>query len=168
MLPTLTAEATVVADPEIRFSPQGQAWTRVRLVCNDRVKDAQGQWTDGDPFFFAAVIFGKVAENLAESVLKGDRIVVSGRAKWNEWETQEGEKRKDLEVIAEAVSVALLFSAAKTDRMRGEHQSGGRATPGSSGPSTDPFGGPPAPSSSPSQDPFGSSWPGPQSSEPPF
>jgi single-strand DNA-binding protein len=155
MLPSLTAEATVVADPEMRFSPSGQAWTRVRLVCNDRVKDAQGQWTDGEPMFFSAVIFGKPAEHLAESVLKGDRLVVSGRVKFNEWETQEGEKRKDLEVIADTVAVGLLFGAAKTDRMRGEHQPGpGRAAP-QTGVSPDPF----------ASNPFGSA---PQPAEPPF
>jgi single-strand DNA-binding protein len=142
MLPTISAEGTVVSDPEIRFSPSGQAWARVRLVCNDRVKDATGQWTDGDPFFFSAVVFGKPAENLAESVLKGDRLVVSGRLKMNEWETQEGEKRRDVEVVTDSVAVGLLFGAAKTDRMRGEHQPGaGRATPGT-GVSSDPFGSP--------------------------
>lgn len=168
MLPVMSAEATLVADPEIRFSPQGQAWARLRLVCNDRVKDAQGQWMDGEPFFFSAVAFGKVAENLAESVLKGDRLIVTGRAKWNEWETQEGEKRKDLQVIVDTVGVGLLFGAAKSDRMRGEHQSGGRATPGTSGPSADPFGSTPAPAATPAQDPFGTTWPGPQPDEPPF
>ena len=142
MLPVITAEATVVADPEIRFSPAGQAWSRVRLVCNDRVKDSTGQWTDGDPFFFSAVVFGKPAENLAESCLKGDRVVVSGRTKWNEWETQEGEKRKDLEVMVDTIAVALLFGPAKTDRMRGVQAApSGQAAPGT-GPSGDPFGSP--------------------------
>lgn len=119
MLPTITAEATVVADPELKFSASGKAWSRLRLVCNDRVKDAQGQWTDGEPFWFSAVLFGTQAENMAESVLKGDRVNITGRVKTNEWTTQEGETRRDVEVMVDTIGASLLFGAAKTDRMRG-------------------------------------------------
>jgi len=120
MLPTMSGEATVVADPELRFSAAGKAWAKVRLVSNDRVRDANGTWTDGDAFFFGLVVFGRMAENLAESVLKGDRVHYSGRAKWNEWETADGQPRRDIDVTADWVAPSLTFDAAKSDRMRGE------------------------------------------------
>ena len=72
----------MVADPELRFSAAGKAWAKVRLVSNDRTKDATGQWVDGDAFFFGLVVFGRMAENLVEQRPRRDRVHYSGRARW--------------------------------------------------------------------------------------
>ena len=118
-LPRVTAEVGIVADPEIKFSGAGKAWCSLRCVAKDRKKEG-AEWVDGDPLWLSVVVFGREAENLAESVVKGDLINVTGKLEINEWETTEGEARKDIRIVADTIGVSLKWNPAKSSRILGE------------------------------------------------
>lgn len=112
MMPTqVPLVAGAIADPELRFAASGKAWVTVRCVTKDRKKDSNGNWTDGDPWFYDVLAFGKLAEHIADSVTKGDTLIVIGRFEQRAWETQGGDKRTELRVIAEAVGLSLQWKA---------------------------------------------------------
>lgn len=115
MLPTITGEFGVVKEPEIRFSDKGTAWAKIRCSAKDRKRDANGNWTDGDPLYIDIVV-GNGAENLVESVLPGDTIIVQGKLKMREYEV-DGQKRQGYQISADTVGVSLRWNAAKTPRM---------------------------------------------------
>lgn len=114
MLPPITGEFGIVADPEIRFSEKGSAWAKLRCVAKDRVRDANGTWSDGDPCFID-VIVNQGAENLIESVVKGDSIVVVGVLKQREYEV-DGQKRTSYQIRADAIGVSVRWGTAKTQK----------------------------------------------------
>lgn len=112
MLPTIHGEFGVVADPELRFSGNGSAWLKVRGIAKDRVRDASGTWSDGDPLFID-IVCNQGAENLFESIVKGDTIIVSGKLKQREYE-KDGEKRTVMEVRADSIGVSVRWGTART------------------------------------------------------
>jgi len=114
MLPYITGEFGVVADPELRFSDKGNSWLKVRGVAKDRIRDASGQWGDGDPLFID-IVTNTGAENLFESVVKGDTITVSGKLKQREYE-KDGEKRVAYEIRADYVGVSVRWTTARTPK----------------------------------------------------
>lgn len=117
-LPQISGEFGVVADPEIRFAESGKGWAKVRGVAKDRVRDSNGAWADGDPTFIDIVCFGKVAENLIDSVAKGDSIIVVGKLQQQEWaDKTTGEKRTGFRVVADEVGVSVKWTPAKTPRV---------------------------------------------------
>lgn len=116
MLPVITGEFGVVADPELRFSDKGNAWLKVRGVAKDRVRDANGNWSDGPALFIDIIMMGKAAENLAESVSKGDSIVVQGRLEPSEWTDKEGNKQTSIRLRVEEAGVSVRWNAARTPR----------------------------------------------------
>lgn len=117
MLPLLSGEFGIVKDPELTFSNKGNARLRLRIAAKDRVRDAQGQWSDGDPWYGDLIVWGKTAENLAESIRKGDSIVVANaKAEQYEYTTTEGEKRTGQNFVADSVGVSMRWSVAKTPR----------------------------------------------------
>ena len=90
-------------DPELRALPSGTSVCRLRLAVNDRVKDrTSGEWTDYANYFDITV-FGAQAERYAQWLTKGRQIAVDGRLRWREWETQDGQKRSAVEVVADNV-----------------------------------------------------------------
>ena len=113
-LPAITGEFGIVSDPEIRFTEKGRAWVKVRGVAKDRVRDATGQWSDGDPLFID-IIINSQAENLYESIAKGDSIVVTGTLKQREYEV-DGQKRTSIQINADNVGVSVRWGHAKTQR----------------------------------------------------
>jgi single-strand DNA-binding protein len=125
MLPEINGEFGVVADPEIRFSGNGKAWLSMRVVAKDRTRDSNGEWTDGEPLFLNAVVFGKHAENLVESIVKGDSVVLKGRLRPNKWTDKEGNERNDVQIAVDYIGVDLRWNPAKTPRLLGESTSGG-------------------------------------------
>jgi single-strand DNA-binding protein len=135
-LPRVTAEVGVVADPELKFSGAGKAWCSLRVVAKDRKKGQNGEWEDGDPMWMSVVVFGREAENLAESVLKGDLLTVTGKLEENLWTTDEGVERKDIRIVADTVGVSLRWTPAKSSRMLGEDPKTGTAK---AAPKPDPF-----------------------------
>lgn len=115
-LPRTTIEGALVVEPEIRFSATGKAWGKFRVACNDRQKAADGSWTDGDTTYLTVICFGRQAENLAESVRKGDTIMASGVLQQREWTDDGGVTRRDFDLKADQVAVSVLWHPAKTPK----------------------------------------------------
>jgi single-strand DNA-binding protein len=117
----------LVEDPEVRFTNTGIAVTNLRVAVTQRVQQ-DGQWRDGDTSFFKVNVWRGQAENLAESLGKGDRVMVTGRLRQRSWETPEGEKRSVTELEADEVGASLKWATAKVERSsqcgNGERSSG--------------------------------------------
>jgi single-strand DNA-binding protein len=110
MLPRIYMECRAAADPDLRFAQSGAAVCRLRLVASDRRKNPQTDaWEDGDTLWINATCFKQLAENVAESVQKGDLLVVTGKIKTDEWTTQEGDKRSTIAMICDTVAVDMKF-----------------------------------------------------------
>lgn len=120
MLPDISGEFGVVADPEPQFSSNGNAWLRLRVVAKDRVRDSNGQWADGDPLFLNVVVFGKQAEHLTDSIVKGDTILLTGSLAPNTWTDKEGVEHKDVQIKAKEIGVSVRWGAAKSERLLGD------------------------------------------------
>lgn len=115
MLPVVQGDFVAVADPELRFSGEGKPWAKVRAVAKDR-KKVDGNWVDGETCFIDLLISGKAAENVAESVVKGDPMVITGRLILREWETNEGRKMSAYSVRVDEVGISLKFSPSRSQR----------------------------------------------------
>ena len=113
-------------DPELRFTPQGVAVANFRIAVSRRVKDEGGNWKDGDTSFFKVNCWRQLAENVAETLTRGSRAIVTGRLKFRQWETQDGETRSVVEIEAEEVGPSLRFATAKIEKVsRGGGGGGG-------------------------------------------
>jgi single-strand DNA-binding protein len=112
-------------DPELRYTPNGAALVKLGIAVSRRVKDdATGQWRDAETSFFNVTAWRSLAENVAESLTQGSRVVVVGRLRTNSWETPEGEKRSAVEIEAEEVGPSLKWATAKPEKQgRGPGQS---------------------------------------------
>jgi single-strand DNA-binding protein len=116
----------LTADPELRSLPSGTSVCKLRVACNTRRKDgASGEWVD-KPNYFNVTVWGAQGENAARYLSKGRPIALDGRLEWREWETQEGAKRQDIDIIAD--SVQFLGSR---DEASGGGFAGNGATQGS-------------------------------------
>ena len=102
-------------DPELRYTPSGAPVANFRVAVTPRVKDGDG-WKDGETSFFQVTAWRSLAENVAESLTKGARVMVYGRLQQRSWETPEGEKRSVVEVQAEEVGASLRWATAKPER----------------------------------------------------
>jgi len=158
----VTIVGNLTADPELRFTPSGAAVANFRVASTPLVLDkATNEWKDGEPFYVSCSVWRQYAENVAESLTKGMRIVVTGRLKQRSYDTREGEKRTVVELEVDEVGPALRYATAKVNRVqRGGGDFGGSS--GSGGSSGGGFGGG---SSAPADDPWAS---GGASDEPPF
>jgi len=145
MLPRIAMEARVAADPELRFAQSGVAVCRLRLVSSDRKKNPNtNEWEDGDTLWLDVTCFKQLAEHVAESIIKSDIVVVTGKIRTEEWEDREtGQKRSKIAMIADTVSASLQFRTIPHGTGRATRTTGGSAEP----------------------DPFATQ---PQSDEPPF
>jgi single-strand DNA-binding protein len=112
-------------DPELRYTPNGAALVKLGIAVSRRVKDdATGQWRDAETSFFNVTAWRSLAENVAESLTQGSRVVVVGRLRTNSWETPEGEKRSVVEIEAEEIGPSLKWATAKPEKQgRGPGQS---------------------------------------------
>jgi len=116
-LPTLSGEFTVVADPELKFAAgSGNAVCRVRLVANSRKKNDSGEWVDDKTLWMSGTAFGNLAKNIAESVTKGSRVVVTGRLVTDEWE-KDGQKKTATALLIDKFGVDLMFDPAKSYKL---------------------------------------------------
>lgn len=98
MLPTITIEGRIVADPDLRFTPSGQAVANLRVAASESKKDEAGNWIDGDKLFVNVAVWKEAGEAVAEHCRKGDKVTVTGRLYGREYETSAGEKRTSIEV----------------------------------------------------------------------
>ena len=113
----ITVVGNLVADPELRFTASGQPVATFRVASTPRIRDAaSGEWKDGDSLFLTCNVWRQAAENVAESLQRGMRVIVSGRLKQRSYETKEGEKRTVFEVEVEDVGPSLRNASAKVAR----------------------------------------------------
>ena len=113
-------------DPELRQTPGGTSVCKLRIACNTRRKDSSGQWVD-KPNYFDVTVWGAQGENCAQYLQKGRPVAIDGRLEWREWETQEGQKRQSVDIIAD--SVQFLGSPQGAGATNGGASGGGRFTP---------------------------------------
>lgn len=140
---TVTLVGNVTRDPELRFTPSGQAVATFGLAVNRRWQNRQTQAWEEATSFFDIVSWGRLAENVAESVAKGTRVMVSGRLDQRSWETQEGEKRSKVEVVADDIGASLNWATVqvtRNERREGGGFDGGSGAPAAPTPSAPPAG----------------------------
>lgn len=126
---TITLLGNVVSEPELRFTPAGAAVCKFRIASTPRKFDKQtSEWTDGEPLFLGASVWRQQAENVAESITKGMRIVVVGRLTQRSYEDREGVKRTVYEIDVEEVGPSLKHASAKVTK----NASGGQGSVGQS------------------------------------
>jgi single-strand DNA-binding protein len=113
----ITVVGNIVADPELRFTSTGQPVATFRVASTPSVRDkASGEWKDGDSLFLTCNVWRQAAENVAESLQRGMRVIVTGRLRQRNYETKEGEKRSVYEVEVDDVGPSLKFASAKVNR----------------------------------------------------
>lgn len=113
----ITVVGNLVDDPELRFTPSGAPVANFRIASTPRTFDRQtNEWKDGDALFLSCSIWRQAAENVAESLQKGMRVVVQGRLKQRQYETREGEKRTVVELEVEEIGPSLKYATAKVTR----------------------------------------------------
>jgi len=113
----ITLVGNLTADPELRFTPSGAAVANFTVASTPRTFDRQSnEWRDGDAMFLNCAVWRQAAENVAESLQKGMRVIVQGRLKSRSYETREGEKRTVFEVDVDEVGPALRYATAKVTR----------------------------------------------------
>jgi single-strand DNA-binding protein len=103
-------------DPELRYTPNGAALVKFGIAWSKRAPDESGQWRDVETSFFNVTAWRQMAENVAETLTQGSRVVVVGRLRTNTWETPEGEKRSTVEIEADEVAPSLKWATAKLER----------------------------------------------------
>lgn len=168
----ITVIGNLTNDPELRFTPNGAAVASFTVASTPRTFDrASNEWKDGDTLFLRCTVWRQAAENVAESLHKGTRVVVQGRLKQRSFETREGEKRTVVELEADEVGVSLRSATAKVSKSSRSSAGGGggNGSPGgnSGGGTGSSFGGGSGAGSAPSDDPWSSSSSS-YSDEPPF
>jgi single-strand DNA-binding protein len=150
---TITVVGNLTADPELRFTPSGAAVANFTVASTPRIYDRQsGEWKDGEALFLRCNIWREAAENVAESLTRGARVIVSGRLKQRSFETREGEKRTVVEVEVDEIGPSLRYATAKVNKASrggggGGFGSGSRQSSGGGGggqPAEDPWGSAPA------------------------
>jgi single-strand DNA-binding protein len=113
----ITVIGNLVDDPELRYTPSGAAVAKFRIASTPRTFDRESnQWKDGEALFLTCSVWRQYAENVAESLSRGTRVIVQGRLKQRSYETREGEKRTVFELDVEEVGPALRFSTAKLNK----------------------------------------------------
>jgi single-strand DNA-binding protein len=127
----ITIAGNLVDDPELRFTPAGQPVARFRVASTPRFRDnSTGEWKDGDSLFLTCNVWRQAAENVAESLQRGMRVIVSGRLRQRSYETKEGEKRTVYEVEVDDVGPSLRNASAKVAKVS---RSGGGFSGGGGG-----------------------------------
>lgn len=166
----ITVIGNLTADPELRFTPAGAAVANFTVASTPRTFDRQtNEWKDGEALFLRCNIWREAAENVAESLTRGSRVIVSGRLKQRSYETREGEKRTVVELEVDEIGPSLRYATAKVNKANRGGGGGGFGSSGGSGGGRsqsntggdDPWGSAPQASGS-----FGGSGGG--SDEPPF
>ena len=156
----ITIIGNLVDDPQLRYTPTGQAVANFRVASTPRFLDrSTNEWKDGDSLFLSCNVWRQAAENVAESLQRGMRVIVSGRLRQRSYETKEGEKRTVYEIEVDEVGPSLRNASAKV--VRSSRATGGQGSAGSQGgygsgaakPSDDPWASEPAADSGFSDEP---------------
>ncbi|MEV4612349.1 single-stranded DNA-binding protein [Kitasatospora sp. NPDC049258] len=127
----ITLVGNLVDDPELRFTPSGAAVAKFRIASTPRTFDRQtNEWKDGESLFLTCNVWRQPAENVAESLQRGMRVIVQGRLRQRSYETKEGEKRTVFEVEVDEVGPSLRSATAKVTRANRSGGPGGQGAPG--------------------------------------
>ena len=127
----ITVVGNLTDDPELRFTPSGAAVANFTVASTPRTLDRQtNEWKDGDALFLRCSIWRQAAENVAESLTRGMRVIVSGRLRQRSYETKEGEKRTVVELDVEEIGPSLKYATAKVTKA---NRPGGQGGPGGGG-----------------------------------
>jgi single-strand DNA-binding protein len=130
----ITVVGNLTDDPELRFTPSGAAVANFRVASTPRTLDrASGEWKDGEPLFLACNIWRQAAENVAESLQRGARVIVTGRLRQRSYETREGEKRTVMELEVDEIGPSLRYATAKVQKMSRSSGGGGFGASGGGG-----------------------------------
>jgi single-strand DNA-binding protein len=153
----LTVVGNLTADPELRFTPSGAAVANFTVASTPRMFDRQtNEWKDGEALFLRCNIWREAAENVAESLTRGSRVIVQGRLKQRSFETREGEKRTVVELEVDEIGPSLRYATAKVNKASrsggggggfgggGGSRAGGGAAGGGEAKQDDPWGSAPA------------------------
>ena len=143
---TITVVGNLTNDPELRFTPSGSAVANFTIASTPRTFDKQSnEWKDGETLFLRASVWKEAAENVAESLTKGTRVVAQGRLKSRSYDTKEGEKRTVMELEVDEIGPSLRYASAKVTRTQ---RNGNTQQPaqsqgwgGQQAPADDPWGG---------------------------
>jgi single-strand DNA-binding protein len=131
---TITVIGNLTDDPELRFTPSGAAVAKFRVASTPRFMDRQsGEWKDGEPLFLSCTVWRQAAENVAESLQRGARVIVSGRLRQRSYETREGEKRTVIELEVDEIGPSLRYATAKVQKMSRSGSGGGFGASGGGG-----------------------------------
>ena len=155
---TITVVGNLTADPELRFTPSGAAVANFTVASTPRIFDRQSsEWKDGEALFLRCNIWREAAENVAESLTRGSRVIVTGRLKQRSFETREGEKRTVFEVEVDEIGPSLRYATAKVNKAsRGGGGGGGFGGGGGGGGAGGGGGSRPAAAAATNDDPWGS------------
>ncbi|HEY3996560.1 MAG TPA: single-stranded DNA-binding protein [Mycobacterium sp.] len=154
---TITVVGNLTADPELRFTPSGAAVANFTVASTPRIYDRQsGEWKDGEALFLRCNIWREAAENVAESLTRGSRVIVTGRLKQRSFETREGEKRTVMEVEVDEIGPSLRYATAKVNKASRSGGGGGGFGGGGGGGGGSRQASAPASSGAPADDPWGS------------
>ena len=122
----ITIAGNLVDDPELRFTPAGQPVAKFRVASTPRYLDkSTNEWKDGDSLFLTCNVWRQAAENVAESLTRGMRVIVSGRLRQRSYETKEGEKRTVYEIEVDDVGPSLRNASAKVNKVARSSGNGG-------------------------------------------
>ncbi|MFJ4284033.1 single-stranded DNA-binding protein [Paenarthrobacter nicotinovorans] len=169
---TITVIGNLTNDPELRWTNSGSAVANFTIASTPRTFDRQAnEWKDGETLFLKASVWRETAENVAETLKKGMRVIVEGRLKSRSYETKEGEKRTVIELEVDEVGVSLRSATAKVTRT--QRNGGGQGAGGFGGQSNNNWGNQPAqqqddPWATPGVSNSGGWGTGPTGQEPPF
>jgi len=130
----ITVVGNLTADPELRFTPSGAAVANFTVASTPRTFDKQtNEWKDGEALFLSCSVWRQAAENVAESLVKGSRVVVSGNLKARSYETREGEKRTVFEIDVQEIGPSLKYATAKVTKTTRSGGGGGYSGGGAGG-----------------------------------
>jgi single-strand DNA-binding protein len=129
---TVTVIGNVTRDPELRFTPSGQAIASFGLAVNRRWQNRQTQEWEEQVSFFDITCWAQLGQNVADTLVKGSRAIVTGRLEQRSWETDQGDKRSKVEIIADEVGPSLRWATAeitRNERREGDAPAGGGGAP---------------------------------------
>ena len=172
----ITVIGNICEDPTLRFTPSGAAVANFTIASTPRTFDRQtNEWKDGEALFLRCSIWREAAENVAESLTKGQRVIAQGRLKARSYETKEGERRTSMELDVDEIGPSLRFATAQVKRSQRGQQQGGSYKQGGYVPSTQQQAHPQGQQQSQQADPWGQQGGGnynwdaqPQNDTPPF
>jgi single-strand DNA-binding protein len=151
---TVTVIGNVTRDPELRFTPSGQAIATFGLAVNRRWQNRQTQEWEEQVSFFDVTCWAQLGQNVSDSLNKGARVIVSGRLEQRSWETDQGEKRSKVEIVADEVGPSLRWATAEVTRNERSGPSEGGGGGGGGGGSSRPVANEPPAGYDPNEEPF--------------